>query len=129
MDTKNNLTPELKEIYERVMGAPLKSPPVESVPSSPSPQKSFTTPTFPYIATVPVIKVETSKLGSSDQMQSQNATQTVPTKKTQSIASLGGETRSSETESSKKPLLIGLSVLLIIIWTSLWAVFFGFIKM
>jgi hypothetical protein len=142
---KSNLTPELKEIYDRVMNttATPKTPP--KAPVAPQVSKADTAPSMNSLNPAP--SVNTASLNPSPPTPAEDALTNTPARplSSQNTFSFSGKAEPmpeapsvslDETVSKKKksqmklslPILITLGIAFIIVWGLFWAVMFGIIK-
>ncbi len=137
MENKASVTPELKEIYNRVMETSTKT---QLPTETPNPADVATTTTPNQLETnMPNSNIETStqNIVANTQPSSQipnqaqpqqTLNQTMQQPQTQNLASMAGTVRAEEPRKSKKPLFIVLSTIFIILWAGFWAMFFGLIS-
>lgn len=144
---KSNLTPELKEIYDRVMNttATPKTPP--KAPAAPPAPKADTTQTLSMDSLNPAPSVNTASLNPAPPTPAEDALTNTPARplSSQNTFSFSGKAEPmpeapsvslDETAGKKKknqmklslPILIALGIAFILVWGLFWAVMFGIIK-
>lgn len=136
MDPKKsaNLTPELKEIYDRVMNT-TPTPKLATPPPVQAPSALPQTPTSPQAPTPSPKAQPVPSLNAADEALSETPPRPLTTGNTFSfngtVKAQSDENSVATTKGKSKislPILIVLGIVFIVVWAVFWAIIFGFIK-